>query len=158
KPSPRAVSSAGRAPALHAGCRRFESVTAHQRPQLCVSRLFAELPRLSNKILGVNHPIIEHIASADVDRALAVVVEKLNPEKKIAGRKAMRRLIQSDFIWPIAYKRRCYRFVAVLGGQSELHVRPKQFSFKIRSIASLVQHGSFQIMGCRLAIIRPDIT
>jgi hypothetical protein len=25
----RAVSSAGRAPALHAGCRRFESVTAH---------------------------------------------------------------------------------------------------------------------------------
>ena len=26
----RAVSSAGRAPALHAGCRRFESVTAHQ--------------------------------------------------------------------------------------------------------------------------------
>jgi hypothetical protein len=27
----RAVSSAGRAPALHAGCRRFESVTAHHR-------------------------------------------------------------------------------------------------------------------------------
>src|SRR5579884_2332130 len=26
----RAVSSAGRAPALHAGCRRFDSVTAHQ--------------------------------------------------------------------------------------------------------------------------------
>src|SRR3954463_13450675 len=26
----RAVSSVGRAPALHAGCRRFESVTAHQ--------------------------------------------------------------------------------------------------------------------------------
>src|SRR2546430_13179838 len=25
----RAVSSAGRAPALHAGCRRFEAVTAH---------------------------------------------------------------------------------------------------------------------------------
>ena len=27
----RAVSSVGRAPALHAGCRRFESVTAHHR-------------------------------------------------------------------------------------------------------------------------------
>src|SRR4051812_21994806 len=27
--STRAVSSAGRAPALHAGCRRFEPVTAH---------------------------------------------------------------------------------------------------------------------------------
>ena len=29
-----AVSSAGRAPALHAGCRRFESVTAHQPSRL----------------------------------------------------------------------------------------------------------------------------
>src|SRR6185437_11601994 len=29
----RAVSSVGRAPALHAGCRRFESVTAHQISQ-----------------------------------------------------------------------------------------------------------------------------
>src|SRR5262249_22682692 len=114
---------------------RFESVTAHQRPQLCVSRLFAELPRQSNKILGVNHCIIEQTASADVDRALAVMVEQLNPEKEIAGRKAMRRLIQADLIWPIAYKRRRYRFVPVLEGQSELHVRPKQFRFKIRSVA-----------------------
>src|SRR5262249_60508879 len=30
----RAVSSVGRAPALHAGCRRFESVTAHQPSRL----------------------------------------------------------------------------------------------------------------------------
>jgi hypothetical protein len=31
----RAVSSAGRAPALHAGCRRFDPVTAHQPSPLC---------------------------------------------------------------------------------------------------------------------------
>src|SRR6476661_4986560 len=40
--APRAVSSAGRAPALHAGGRRFDPVTAHQIPasNLVMARLF----------------------------------------------------------------------------------------------------------------------
>ena len=33
--SPRVISSAGRAPALQAGCRRFEPVIAHQSGSLC---------------------------------------------------------------------------------------------------------------------------
>ena len=34
--APRAVSSVGRAPALHAGCHRFESCTAHQPSLACI--------------------------------------------------------------------------------------------------------------------------
>src|SRR5262249_62054897 len=65
----RAVSSVGRAPALHAGCRRFESVTAHRPSRL---RRFSRQAiliiarRLPNDIVGQNeHPSAALALAAD---------------------------------------------------------------------------------------------
>jgi hypothetical protein len=48
----RAVSSVGRAPALHAGCRRFESVTAHHpRKSVIISAVFFRVVHLWHRVV-----------------------------------------------------------------------------------------------------------
>ena len=74
------------------------SIHCSSNRKLCVPAVCVELPRLSNKMLGGTHGILEDMSTAAVKRNLAVMIEQLNPEKEIAGGKIMWRLVQPDFI------------------------------------------------------------